>query len=84
MAIERQVRLGRKAVEAYRVAHVNKTPDEHTPLLNTMLAEFKKQGFNSPQEFFDASELLNIQELSFTSGKEMVEADLVILEGMWQ
>ena len=74
-----KVLAGRVAVEAYREAHTRLydegwhkgIPDEHTPLLNTMLTEFKKQGFNSLQEFFDASELLNIQELGFTSREDI-------------
>jgi len=66
MATKEQILKGRKAVDAYREAHRQLyskpwhkgIPEEHTPLLNTMLAEFGKQGFNSPQEFFDASRTL--------------------------
>ena len=67
-----KILAGRRAVDAYRTAHAKLyehgwrrgIPEEHTPLLNTMLAEFKKQGFNSLQEFFAASEELNTTELN--------------------
>ena len=64
------VLLGRKAVDKYRVAHAalyaadakRKTiPAEHTPLLNAMLATLKRQGFDTIQEFFEASMALNEQ-----------------------
>lgn len=93
MADREKVLAGRLAVDAYREAHRilhSKTwhkgiPDEHTPLLNTMLAEFKKQGFNSLQEFFDASELLNLQELGFTSMEDIkTEADREAIKGKWK
>ncbi len=86
---------GRLAVDAYRLAHAQlhstgwhkDIPEEHTPLLNNMLAEFKKQGFNSLKEFFDASELLNIKELGFTDKKDFevkaTDADREALERMW-
>jgi len=69
------VTSGRQAVDAYRLAHTQLhskgwrkgIPAEHTPLLNTMLDEFKQQGFNSLQEFFDASQELNMLELGFIS-----------------
>ncbi len=86
---------GRKAVEAYRTAHTalhreswRKTiPDEHTPLLNIMLKAFKGLGFNTIQEFFNASELLNIQELGFIDRKDFearaTESDNEALEAKW-
>lgn len=54
---------GRKAVDAYRDAHTQLyskprhkgVPKEHTPLLNKMLDSLKRQGFNSLQEFSQAS-----------------------------
>ena len=57
---------GRAAVDAYRAAHAllytggwhKGIPEEHTPLLEKMLAEFKVQGFNSLEEFFSASDTL--------------------------
>ena len=77
------IQKGRLAVDAYRSAHtlLHQKPyyrgihDDHTPLLNTMLGAFKGQGFNSLKEFFDASELFNIQE---------AKGDVVLLDGMWQ
>lgn len=64
--IKQKILAGRKAVEAYRTAHVKLCdkgwhkgiPEEHTPLLNIMLEAFKGLGFNTIQEFFDASEQL--------------------------
>lgn len=63
MATKKQVLAGRKAVDAYRTAHIalhkkpyyRKVHEDHTPLLNIMLGAFKGQGFNSIQEFFDAN-----------------------------
>ena len=86
-----QILKGRKAVDAYRVAHTalyaidphrRSIPEEHTPLLNTMLSEFKKQGFNSLDEFFDASELLNVQELGL-EGKPLTIKDTEAFSRMW-
>lgn len=72
MATKQQILKGRLAVDAYRIAHTllhsqpwtPDVPDAHTPLLNTMLAKFKGQGFNSLDEFFQASALLNQQDLA--------------------
>ena len=87
---------GRTAVDAYRADHAKLyskpwhkgIPEEHTPLLDNLLADLKGQGFTSLDEFFDASELLNIEELGFTSREdfeaEATEADREALEGMWQ
>jgi hypothetical protein len=98
--MDEQEKLGvisaRLAVDAYRLAHTQLhstgwhkgIPQEHTPLLNTMLGEFKKQGFNSLQEFFDASQELNILELGFKSKEDFetkaTQAEREALEGMWQ
>jgi len=70
MLNKQKVLAGRKAVEAYRTAHTKLysrgwhkgIPEEHTPLLNIMLGAFKGLGFSSIQEFFDASEELNVAE----------------------
>ena len=70
---EGQILKGRKAVDAYRTAHTalhfkgwhKGIAEEHTPLLDKLLADLKEQGFNSLGEFFAASEKLNIQELGF-------------------
>ena len=78
MITEEQILNGRKVVDAYRAAHSKLyeqgwhkfIPEKHTPLLNTMLVDLKKQGFNSLDEFFAASELLNIQELGFASKRD--------------
>jgi len=87
---------GRQAVEAYRLAHRTLyaqpwhrgIPDEHTPLLNTLLNELKQLGFDSLEGFFDASEEINIQELGFTSKADFdaraTEADRVLLEEKWK
>lgn len=84
---------GRKAVDAYREAHCqlhNKPwhrgiPEEHTPLLNKLLIELEEQGFSSLDEFFDASEELNVQELGFKSREEMMgKATPEQLEVMWR
>lgn len=63
---EQKILAGRKAVDAYRKAHHalhskpwhRGVPEEHTPLLNIMLKAFKGLGFNTIQEFFDASATL--------------------------
>lgn len=90
MPSKKAVLLGRKAIEQYRADHpqlyvggyYKGMHDAHTPLLNTMLAELKKQGFTSNKtnfeaekteilaKFFGASELLNLQELGFTSRED--------------
>jgi len=70
--------IGRDAVDAYRTAHTQLyaagwhkgIPEEHTPLLEKMLGDLKKVGFNSLDEFFAASEELNVQELGFKDKKD--------------
>ena len=60
---KQKILAGRKAVEAYRTAHAalykrprhRGIPEEHTPLIDKILGALKKQGFNSIEEFFDAS-----------------------------
>ena len=97
--MDEQTRLrvlsGRQAVDAYRLAHGTLhaqpwhrgIPDDHTPLLNTLLNELRQLGFNSLEEFFDASEELNIKELGFQSRQDFqtkaVDADWEVLERMW-
>lgn len=66
MADKAKIFEGRKAIDAYRAAHaklylsVDKKgiPEAHTPLLEKLLANLKKQGFSSLDEFFAASETL--------------------------
>lgn len=95
MAEEAKILAGRKAVDAYRTAHSHLydggwhrgIPEEHTPLLNIMLGAFRGLGFNTIQEFFDASELLSIQELGFASRQDFeakaAEVDREALNRMW-
>jgi len=69
---------GRKAVDKYRQAHQKiyeqpwrKTlPEEHTPLLNLMVKRLAQFGYKTIQEFFDASEELNIAELGFANKQD--------------
>ncbi len=87
---------GRLAVDAYRLVHAQLhstswhkgIPEEHTPLLNKLLAELKKEGFNSLDEFFSGSDELNILELGFKSREDFeakaTEAEKEALKGMWQ
>lgn len=75
MADKTKVLKGREAVDAYCQAHTKLhskgwhkgMSEEHTPLLDKVLVKFKEQGFNSLEDFFTASEELNIQELGFAS-----------------
>ena len=95
MIDKEKILVGRKVVDAYRTAHTalysqgwhNGIPEEHTPLLNIMLGAFKGLGFNSLDEFFDASELLNIQELGFENKEDFkartIEADREAIDRMW-
>lgn len=61
-----KIRKGRKAVEAYRASHsklytggwYKGISEDHTPLLDILKEQLGKQGFNSLQEFFDASATL--------------------------
>ena len=87
---------GRLAVDSYRLAHAQLhttgwhkgIPQEHTPLLNNLLAELKEHGFMSLHQFWDASQELNMLELGFISTEEFeakaTEAEREALEGMWQ
>lgn len=72
------VLAGRNAVDTYRQAHTAlhskgwypEIHADHTPLLDTALDAFKELGFNSLQEFFDASFLLNIRGLGFVDEED--------------
>ncbi len=91
-----KVEKGRMAVDAYRTAHIQLysggwhkgIPEVHTPLLEKMLADLKKQGFNSLDEFFTASEELNVQELGFKDRADFEtkasKTDMETLDRMWQ
>ncbi len=90
-----KILAGRKAVDDYRKAHGllhykpwhRGIPEEHTPLLNIMTKAFKGLGFNTIQEFFDASEFLNLQELGFANREDfearVVDANIDALKGKW-
>ena len=92
---KRKILKGREAVDAYRTAHAQLyeggwhkgVSEEHTPLLNIMLGAFKGLDFNSIEEFFDASEELNIQELGFKDRTDFEarckDADREALDRMW-
>lgn len=87
---------GRQAVDACRLAHTQLhskgwhkgIPEEHTPLLNNLLAELKEHRFTSLSQFIDASQELNVLELNFNSKEDFeakaTEAEREALEGMWQ
>ena len=96
MLNKQKILKGRDAVDAYRIAHANLylagwhkgIPEGHTPLLEKMLVDLKKQDFNSLDEFFNASEELNIQELGFKDRADFdgrcTDADREALNWMWQ
>jgi len=93
---EDNILAGRTAVDAYRTAHTQMhskpwhkgIPQEHTPLLNILLDGLKEQDFNSLDEFFDASEELNVKELGFTDRRDFerraTDEDREALEEMWR
>jgi hypothetical protein len=86
---------GRNAVDAYREAHHQLhlqpwhrgIPQEHTPLLDNLLADLKGRGFTLLDEFFDASEELNMQELGYIDRQHFTanatDTDSQALEEMW-
>ena len=82
MPDKQKILAGRKAVEAYRTAHTKLyekgwhkgIPEEHTPLLAVMRQKLIDLGFWHLQDFFDASEQLNILEAG---------GDTLLLEGLW-
>lgn len=96
MPDKQKIKAGRKAVDAYRTAHTTLykkkwhkgIPDEHTPLLEQMLKELSKQGFDSLAGFFDASQKLNMRELGFKDKKDFrdkaTKADREALNEMWK
>ncbi len=87
---------GRLAVDACRLAHTQLhatgwhkgIPEEHTPLLNNLLAELKRHEFMALHKFVDASQELNILELGFKSKEDFetkaTGSERKALEGMWQ
>ncbi len=94
--LKENILAGRSFVDEYRGEHTKLydkgwhkgISQEHTPLLNSLLNKLNAKGFSSLQEFFDASELLNIQELGFADreafGADATEADRVLLEEKWK
>ncbi len=91
-----RVEFGRQAVSDYRAAHAQlhtqgyypQIHDDHTPLLEELKGEFKEQDFNTLDEFFDASELLNLNDLGFKDRVDFearaTEADREALKAKWQ
>ncbi len=90
-----KVVTGRQAIDVYRLAHAQLhqagwrqgTSKEHTPLLDDLLAELKKQGFSSLNQFFNSSRELNIEELGFGSREDFenraTETKREALDRMW-
>ena len=86
-----RVTNGRTAVDAYRLAHaelhsqpwVSDVPSKHTPLLEQMLKELNNQGFKWLDEFFTASDELNVEEAGLTGQMELTKEDAKVLDGMW-
>ena len=85
--MKEQILKGREAVDTYRAAHIalhqkpwhKGVPEEHTPLLEKMVAELEEQGFTSAHTDFESKKMeilarlwadsddLNAQELGFAS-----------------
>ncbi|MBN1862943.1 MAG: hypothetical protein JW790_04805 [Dehalococcoidales bacterium] len=91
-----KVELGRRAVSDYRAAHAQlhaqsrqpQTHHEHTPLLRKLESDLKEQDFGSLDEFFSASEELNLNELGFRDKADFTaraaESDREALETKWR
>ena len=68
--LKENILAGRSFVDEYRGEHSKLydqgwhkgIPEEHTPLLNSLLNKLNAKDFSSLQEFFDANEELNIEE----------------------
>lgn len=108
MVDEAKILVGRAAVDAYREAHRQlhskpwhrEVPEEHTPLLEKLVAALEEQGFISAKTDFEPgkneilarfwvdSDLLNIQELGFTDRKDFetraTETDIEALRLKWR
>lgn len=90
------IMAGRKAVDVYRAAHAGLClkpwhrgiPEEHTPLLNTMMTTLNSLGFNSLSGFFFESGELNVKELGFADKKDFKDkakdTDKDALDRMWR
>jgi len=94
--LKENILAGRSFVDEYRGEHSKLydkgwhkgIPEEHTPLLNSLLNKLNAKDFSSLQEFFATSELLSIQELGFADREDFeanaIDADREALERMWQ
>ncbi|KKN87079.1 hypothetical protein LCGC14_0263490 [marine sediment metagenome] len=87
-----KILAGRVAVDAYRTAHNQlyvgvwhrDIPEEHAPLLETLVTALEGQGFTSTEtdfepkkdeileKFWNDSNLLNVQELGFTDREDFM------------
>ena len=91
MPSKKAILKGRKAVDAYRSAHMRLytqgwhkgIPEEHTPLLNTLMEALNKQGFASLDEFFTASNQLNLEEAGLAGKVNLTADDIKLLDRMW-
>lgn len=89
--VSQKVYSGRSAVDAYRLTHQQlqppNMPEKHTPFLEKMLNDLSIQGFKSIDEFFTASDELNIKELGFKDrldfNTKAKQRDINALDGMW-
>lgn len=97
-----KILAGRKAVDAYREAHHalhskpwhKGIPEEHTPLLEKLVADLEKIGITSTEtefeprkteilgKFFADSETQNIKDAGL-EGKGLTANDRVTLAEMW-
>jgi len=98
-----KILAGRNAVDAYREAHRQLhlepwhrgIPEEHTPLLKTLVADLEIIGITSAEldfepkktkilaKFWNESDLLNLQELGLEN-KELTVTDREALRLKWQ
>ncbi len=93
---QERVELGRRVVDTCRAAHAQlhskswypQIHEDHTPLLRKLEADLTEQGFNSLDEFFTQSEVLNIKETGFKDRDDFeakaTKADYEALELKWQ
>ncbi|KKM88165.1 hypothetical protein LCGC14_1261490 [marine sediment metagenome] len=93
MVDKAKILAGRTAVDAYRAAHGQLylkpwhkgVPEEHMPLLETLVTALEGQGFTSTEadfepkkdeileKFWKDSNLLNVQELGFTDREDFMD-----------
>ena len=75
------------ATETLRPNAAGDETNMHTPLLDNLLADLKGRGFTLLDEFFDASEELNMQELGYQDRQHFTakatDTDRQALEEMW-